>query len=182
MAITFTFENSNKELTLSNSVKEVHDYCNIVEAKEYKGQSGKTSIKLTFATTDGGKFASYMGISDKSCEITVQRLTRILVKSIGEEDAKRIFEKVANDEDVNNNKEFVLEFASKVNRKLESSPVKVYVDRVKNGENWQVKWYFEKPADNSIANDNTALNNAVDKVVKANSTTDDNFAALLSDD
>lgn len=176
MAITFTFEKSNQEITLSNSVKEVHDYCNIVEAKEYKGQSGKTSIKLTFATADGGKFASYMGISDKVGEITVQRLTRILVKSIGEEDAKRIFEKVANDEDVNNDKEFILEFASKVNRKLESSPVKVYVDRVKNGENWQVKWYFEKPADDSIANDNKALNNAVDKAVKDNTTADDNFA------
>ena len=178
--INFTWEKSNKELTVSNSVKEVHDYCNIVEAKEYKGQSGKTSIRLTFATADGGKFASYMGISDKACEFSVQRLTRILVKSVGEEDAKRIFEKVASDEDVNNDKEFILEFATKVNRKLESSPVKVYVDRVKNGENWQVKWYFSKPADDSIANDNTALNNAVDKVVKAN-TTDDNFAALVND-
>lgn len=181
MAITFTFEKANQEITLSNSVKEVHDYCNVVEAKEYKGQSGKTSIRLMFVTADGGKFASYMGISDKSAEITVQRLTHILVKSIGEEDAKRIFEKVAKDEDVNNDKEFILEFASKVNRKLESSPVKVYVDRVKNGENWQVKWYFEKPADDSIANDNAALNNAVDKVVKANTTEVDNFAALVND-
>ena len=181
MAITFTFEKSNQEITLSNSVKEVHDYCNIVEAKEYKGQSGKTSIRLAFVTAEGGKFASYMGISDKAGEITVQRLTRILVKAVGEEDAKRIFDKVANDEDVNSDRDFVLEFASKVNRKLESSPVKVYVDRVKNGENWQVKWYFEKPADNSIANDNKALNDAVDKVVEANTTAVDNFASLIND-
>jgi hypothetical protein len=181
MAITFTFEKSNQEITLSNSVKEVHDYCNIVEAKEYKGQSGKTSIKLTFTTDEGGKFASYMGISDKAGEITVQRLTHILVKSIGEEDAKRIFEKVAKDDDVNSDKDFILEFAAKVNRKLESSPVKVYVDRVKNGENWQVKWYFEKPADDNIATDNKALNNAVDKVVKANTTEVDNFAELVND-
>ena len=181
MAITFTFDNSNKDITVSNSVKEVHDYCNIVEAKEYKGQSGKTSIKLTFVTADDGKFASYMGVSDKACEFTVQRLTRILVKSIGEEDAKRIFEKVAKDDDVNNDKDFVLEFASKVNRKLESSPVKVYVDRVKNGENWQVKWYFEKPADNSIATDNKALNTAVDNVVKANTTADDYFASRINE-
>lgn len=181
MAITFSWEKSNKELTVSNSVKEVHDYCNIVEAKEYKGQSGKTSIKLTFVTADDGKFAAYMGVSDKACEFSVQRLTRILVKSIGEEDAKRIFEKVASDEDVNNDKDFILEFATKVNRKLESSPVKVYVDRVKNGENWQVKWYFSKPADDSIANDNKALNAAVDKVVKANSTEDDYFASRAND-
>ena len=181
MAITFSWEKSNKELTLSNSVKEVHDYCNIVEAKEYKGQSGKTSIRLTFATADGGKFASYMGISDKAGEITVQRLTLILVKSIGEEDAQRIFEKVASDDDVNNDKDFILEFVAKVNRKLESSPVKVYVDRVKNGENWQVKWYFEKPADDSIANDNKALNNAVDNVVKANTAEDDYFASRAND-
>lgn len=179
--INYTWENANKEIITTNSVKEVHDYCNIVEAKEYKGQSGKTSIKLTFATVEGGKFASYMGISDKAGEITVQRLTRILVKSIGEEDAKRIFDKVANDEDVNTDKDFVLEFATKVNRKLETSPVKVYVDRVKNGENWQVKWYFEKPVKDNIADDNKALNNAVDKVVKDNTTQVDNFAELIND-
>lgn len=181
MAITFTFDNSNKDITISNSVKEVHDYCNIVEAREYKGQTGKTSVKLTFVTAEDGKFASYMGVSDKACEFTVQRLTRILVKSIGEEDAKRIFEKVASDEDVNNDKDFILEFASKVNRKLESSPVKVYVDRVKNGENWQVKWYFKKPGDDNIATDNKALNAAVDKVVEANSKPVDNFASLVND-
>lgn len=182
MAITFTFEKSNKEITLSNSVKEVHDYCNIVEAKEYKGQSGKTSIKLTFATADGGKFASYMGISDKVGEITVQRLTRILVKSVGEEDAKRIFEKVAKDEDVNNDKEFILEFASKVNRKLESSPVKVYVDRVKLGENWQVRWWFEKPADDNVVNNFiNSVDSAINRAVAANTTKADNFAALVND-
>ena len=181
MAITFSWEKSNKELTVSNSVKEVHDYCNIVEAKEYKGQSGKTSIKLTFVTADDGKFASYMGVSDKACEFSVQRLTRILVKSIGEEDAQRIFEKVANDDDLNNDKDFILEFATKVNRKLESSPVKVYVDRVKNGENWQVKWYFSKPADDNVATDNKALNTAVDNVVKANTTADDYFASHVNE-
>ena len=181
MAITYNWDNANKEITSSNSVKEVHDYCNIVEAKDYKGQSGKTSIKLTFTTAEGGKFASYMGISDKAGEITVQRLTRILVKSVGEDDAKRIFEKVANDEDVNTDKDFVLEFASKVNRKLEASPVKVYVDRIKNGENWQVKWYFEKPVKDNIADDNKALNDAVDKVVEANTTPVDNFASLIND-
>jgi len=181
MAITFTFEKSNQEITLSNSVKEVHDYCNIVEAKAYKGQFGKTSIKLTFAAADGGKFASYMGISDKVGEITVQRLTRILVKSVGEEDAKRIFEKVANDEDVNNDKEFILEFASKVNRKLESSPVKVYVDRVKLGENWQVRWWFEKPAADNVVNN---FINSVDAAINraaAETKQVDNFAALVND-
>lgn len=180
--INFTFEKANKELTLSNSVKEVHDYCNIVEAKEYKGQSGKTSIKLTFATAEGGKFASYMGISDKAGEITVQRLTLILVKSIGEEDAKRIFEKVAKDEDVNNDREFILEFASKVNRKLESSPVKVYVDRVKLGENWQVRWWFEKPAaDNVVNNFINAVDTAINKAAAANTTKVDNFASIVND-
>lgn len=181
MAITYNWDNANKEITSSNSVKEVHDYCNIVEAKDYKGQSGKTSIKLTFTTAEGGKFASYMGISDKAGEITVQRLTRILVKSVGEDDAKRIFEKVANDEDVNTDKDFVLEFASKVNRKLEASPVKVYVDRIKNGENWQVKWYFEKPVKDNIVDDNKALNAAVDKVIEVNTNTVDNFASLIND-
>ena len=175
--INYTWDNANKEITTSNSVKEVHDYCNIVEAKEYKGQSGKTSIKLTFTTAEGGKFASYMGISDKAGEITVQRLTLILVKAVGEDEAKRIFDKVSNDEDVNSDKDFILEFVSKVNRKLETSPVKVYVDRVKNGENWQVKWYFKKPADGNIADDNKALNDAADKA----KSTVDYFAASVND-
>lgn len=179
MAISYNWENANKELPTSNSVKEVHDYCNIVESKEYKGQSGKTSIRLMFVTEEGGKFASYMGISDRAGEITVQRLTRILVKSVGEEDAKRIFDKVANDEDVNSDKDFVLEFVSKVNRKLEAIPVKVYVDRVKNGENWQVKWYFKKPADGNVADDNKALNDACN-VIASNSKPADNFASLVN--
>lgn len=182
MAISYNWENSNKEITTSNSVKEVHDYCNIVEAKEYKGQSGKTSVKLTFVTEEGGKFAAYMGISDRAGEITVQRLTRILVKSIGEEDAKRIFVKVAKDEDVNNDKEFILEFASKVNRKLESSPVKVYVDRVKNGENWQVKWYFEKPAaDNVVNNCINSVDAAINKAAAETKQVDNFFAELVND-
>lgn len=164
MNTNFTWEKAIAETTPSNSVKEFHDYCNVVGAEKHVGQTGKTSIKLNFATADGGTFRSFMGIVDKAGEITVQRLVKLLVKSVGEEAAKRIFDKVADDEDVNTDKEFVLELAGKVDKKLTANPVKVYVDRTKNGENWQVKWYFEKPQ----------TSNAADAVVA------DNAAAALT--
>ena len=164
MNTNFTWEKAIAETTPSNSVKEFHDYCNVVGAEKHIGQTGKTSIKLNFVTTDGGTFRSFMGIADKAGEITVQRLVKLLVKAVGEESAKRIFDKVADDEDVNTDKEFVLELANKVDKKLSANPVKVYADRTKNGENWQVKWYFEKPQ----------TSNAADAVVA------DNAAAALT--
>ena len=161
---SYTWEKAIAETVPSNSVKEFHDYCNIVGAEKHVGQTGKTSIKLNFVTADGGTFRSFMGIADKAGEITVQRLVKLLVKAVGEEAAKRIFDKVADDEDVNTDKEFVLELANKVDKKLSANPVKVYADRTKNGENWQVKWYFEKPQ----------TSNAADAVVA------DNVAAALT--
>lgn len=150
--VNYNWEKAIAETVPSNSVKEFHDYCNVVGAEKHVGQTGKTSIKLNFVTADGGTFRSFMGIADKAGEITVQRLVKLLVKAVGEESAKRIFDKVANDEDINTDKEFILELANKVNNKLAVNPVKVYADRVKNGENWQVKWYFEKPqTDNAAA-------------------------------
>lgn len=160
----FSWEKAIAETVTSNSVKEFHDYCNVVGAEKHVGQTGKTSIKLNFVTADGGTFRSFMGIADKAGEITVQRLVKLLVKAVGEEAAKRIFDKVADDEDVNTDKEFVLELANKVDKKLSANPVKVYADRTKNGENWQVKWYFEKPQ----------TSNAADAVVA------DNAAAALT--
>ena len=157
---TYTWDKAIAETVPSNSVKEFHDYCNVVGAEKHVGQTGKTSIKLNFVTADGGTFRSFMGIVDKAGEITVQRLVKLLVKAVGEEAAKRIFDKVADDEDVNTDKEFVLELANKVDKKLSANPVKVYADRTKNGENWQVKWYFEKPqtsnAAEAVAADNAA--------------------------
>ena len=161
---SYTWEKAIAETVPSNSVKEFHDYCNVVGAEKHVGQTGKTSIKLNFVTADGGTFRSFMGIADKAGEITVQRLVKLLVKAVGEEAAKRIFDKVADDEDVNTDKEFVLELANKVDKKLSANPVKVYADRTKNGENWQVKWYFEKPQ----------TSNAADAVVA------DNVAAALT--
>ena len=151
MNTNFSWEKAIAETVPSNSVKEFHDYCNVVGAEKHVGQTGKTSIKLNFVTADGGTFRSFMGIADKAGEITVQRLVKLLVKAVGEEAAKRIFDKVADDEDVNTDKEFVLELANKVDKKLSANPVKVYADRTKNGENWQVKWYFEKPQTSNAA-------------------------------
>ena len=160
MSSSYTWDKAIAETVPSNSVKEFHDYCNVVGAEKHVGQTGKTSIKLNFVTADGGTFRSFMGIADKAGEITVQRLVKLLVKAVGEEAAKRIFDKVADDEDVNTDKEFVLELANKVDKKLSANPVKVYADRTKNGENWQVKWYFEKPqtsnAAEAVAADNAA--------------------------
>ena len=164
MSSSYTWDKAIAETVPSNSVKEFHDYCNVVGAEKHVGQTGKTSIKLNFVTADGGTFRSFMGIADKAGEITVQRLVKLLVKAVGEEAAKRIFDKLADDEDVNTDKEFVLELANKVDKKLSANPVKVYADRTKNGENWQVKWYFEKPQ----------TSNAADAVVA------DNAAAALT--
>jgi len=164
MVKTFSWEKANAEIVNSTSVKEFHDYCDVVEVSRHTGQTGKISVKLLFSTKEGGKFASYMGIVDRAGEITVQRLVKLLVKAVGEESAKRIFDKVANDEDINTDKEFILELANKVNNKVSANPVKVYADRTKNGENWQVKWYFEKPQ----------TSNAADAVVA------DNAAAALT--
>ena len=158
--INFTWDKANSEIQNSTSVKEVHDYCDVINAEKYKGQSGKTSIKLTFVTAEGGKFGSYMGIKDTAGEITVQRLTKLLVKATDVDTAKRIFDKVAGDEDVNTDEEFIIELANKVDKKLTANPVKVYVDRVKTGDNWNTKWYFEKPQTekaDTVVND---LNNA----------------------
>ena len=167
MVTTFSWEKANSEIVNTTSVKEFHDYCDVVEVSKHTGQTGKTSIKLKFSTAEGGTFASYMGIVDKAGEITVQRLVKLLVKSVGEESAKRIFDKVANDEDVNTDKEFILELANKVNNKLAVNPVKVYADRVKNGDNWQVKWYFEKPQTSNAA-DAVVADNAAAAIAAAN--------------
>ena len=166
MSISFNWEKANSEIVNTNSVKEVHDYCDVVEVARHVGQTNKTSVKLTFSTKEGGKFASYMGIVDRAGEITVQRLVKLLVKAVGEEAAKRIFDKVANDEDVNTDKEFILELAGKVHHKVSANPVKVYVDRVKNGDNWQVKWYFEKPQTSNAAVDVAKANDDADAIAK----------------
>ena len=166
MVTTFTWEKANSDIVNTTSVKEFHDYCNVVEVARHTGQTGKTSIKLTFSTNEGGKFASYMCIADKAGEITVQRLVKLLVKSVGEEAAKRIFDKVANDDDVNTDKEFILELANKVNNKVTANPVNVYADRVKNGDNWQVKWYFDKPQTSNAAKDVAKANDDADAIAK----------------
>lgn len=166
MITTFTWDKANSDIINTISVKEFHDYCNVIEVARHIGQTGKTSIKLTFSTTEGGKFASYMGIADKAGEITVQRLVKLLIKAVGEETAKRIFDKVANDEDINSDKEFILELANKVNNKVSANPVRVYADRVKNGDNWQVKWYFEKPQTTNAAEDVAKSNAKADAIAQ----------------
>lgn len=166
MVTTFSWEKANSDIVNTTSVKEFHDYCYVVEVAKHTGQTGKISIRLKFSTAEGGTFASYMGIVDRAGEITVQRLVKLLVKAVGEESAKRIFNKVANDEDINTDKEFILELANKVNNKLAVNPVKVYADRVKNGENWQVKWYFEKPQTSNAAEDVAKANDDADAIAK----------------
>lgn len=164
--INFSWDKAIAETTPSNTVKEFHGYCNIIGAEKHIGQTNKTSIQLNFVTDEGGTFKSFMGVVDRAGEITVQRLTKLLVKAVGEEAAKRIFDKVANDEDVNTDKEFVLELASKVDKKLSVSPVKVYADRTKNGDNWNVKWYFEKPQTTNAAEDVAKANDDADAIAK----------------
>lgn len=71
----------------------------------------------------------------------------MLTKSVSEEKAKAIFEAAANDEDVNDEPTLAEVLAEKLNKKLKNTPIEVYVDRVKDGDFWNVKWRLDRPAD-----------------------------------
>ena len=118
----------------------------IVQIQEYKSQkSGKKSLKLTIAV-DGGEVFTYLGFSnEKSIEITKARLTKLCIAAVGMAETKKIYEAVANDEDVTDDKDFILEFASKLNKKLRKNPTEVIVSRTKNEEKglWDTKWHLK---------------------------------------
>lgn len=127
-------------ISTGKSIGEYHGKAKINALAEYRSQqSGKISIRVTF-DVKGCEFSSYMGLSDKALSITLNRLCRILVAAVGEDKAKEIFNRAAEDEDVNSERELAVSIAQRLNNKLKNIDVFANVDRVKDGDFWTVAW------------------------------------------
>lgn len=124
---------------------EVHDMVNMTAVQPYASpRSGKNSIKITFKK-DGIEFNSFMGLSEKAVKITTKLLISLLIKSVGTQKAEEIVNAAADDEDVNDDTALAEVLAEKLNKKLKATPIEVYVDRIKDGDFWSVKWRLDKP-------------------------------------
>lgn len=146
--MNITFETVTTNATQSTKAQEVHDFCNIVSAILHKGRSGNYSVMYGALTEDNKSFVIYTALTDKASEYTVKRMIQLLVKSVGAEKAKAIFDK-CNDDTVESYTDLAKELLTKLDKALQNAPVRVYVDRVKEGDYWNVKWYFDKPAPNA---------------------------------
>lgn len=116
----------------------------ITSIQDYKSpKSGKNSLKLTI-NVNGSDIAAYLGYgSEKSAEISLARLTRLSVAAIGIEETKKIYEASANDEDVDTVPDLIVEFGTKLNKKIKKNPVDVLVTRHKEGDFWDTKWFIQ---------------------------------------
>jgi len=121
----------------------------ITSIQEYKStKSGKKSLKLTISVNEGEVF-TYLGFSnDKSVEITKARLVKLCIAAVGMEETKKIYEAAANDEDVDNEVDLILELGTKINKKLKKNPVDVIVTRSKSEDGfWDVRWWLKDSED-----------------------------------
>ena len=160
--------------TLANaapkSIKEYTGDAKIVSLAEYRGQSGKLSIKVEF-DVDGARFSTYCGLTENSVKFSLSRITHILIAAVGEEKAKDIFAKCAEDEDVNSEKELAIALAQKTNAKLRNATVIANVERTiaeKDDEGkvkkYSVKWFIPtEPSKNEAKkNDDDSLFESLD--------------------
>lgn len=148
MPIKVSFDEIN---TASTKIGEVHGVCDLIYAEDYKSErTKKHSVRFTFRS-NGSDFYAFSGVSENALRITEKQILRILVKAVGEEKAKDIFNDCCNDEDVNDEVELALALAVKLGKKLKNSPIQVNVDRTKDGDFWNVKWRLadEKPAESA---------------------------------
>ena len=116
----------------------------ITAIQEYKSnKSGKSSLKLSIAV-QGGEIHTYLGYSsEKSAEISLARLTKLCIASVGMEETKKIYEAAANDEDVEDESDLIVELGLKLNKKLKKNPVKIIVSRTKTEDGfWDVRWHL----------------------------------------
>ena len=143
-----TFDSITTNTTNTTKAGEVHDYCNIVSAILHKGRTSNYSVMYGAVTEDNKSFVIYSALTDKAAEYTVKRMVQLLVKSVGADKAEAIFDK-CNDDTVESFTDLAKELINKLDKSLQNTPVKVYVDRVKSGEFWNVKWYFDKPEYNA---------------------------------
>ena len=142
------------------SIKEYNGDAKIVSVSEYRGQSGKLSIKVEF-DVDGARFATYCGLTENSVKFSLSRITHILIAAVGEEKARDIFAKCADDEDVNSENELAIALAQKTNAKLRNATVIAHVERTiaeKDDEGkvkkYGVKWFIPEPKTEAKKNDN----------------------------
>lgn len=124
----------------------------VVSIAEHKSnKTGRTSLKMTI-DVNGAEVYAYLGYnSDKSAEISKARLTKLSIAAIGIEETKKIYEAAANDEDVETDAEFIVEFAGKLNKKLKKSPVDIIVTRKKEGDFWDTTWRLPDMSDEEDA-------------------------------
>lgn len=132
------------------SIQEYSGDAKIVSVSEYRGQSGKTSIKIEF-DVDGARFNAYSGLTEASTKITLSRLVHILIVAVGEDKANEIFTKCAEDEDVNSEIELAIMLAQKTNAKLRNATVMATVERTiaekdEQGKvkKYNIKWWIPK--------------------------------------
>ena len=130
------------------SIKEYTGDAQIVSVSEYRGQSGKLSIRVEF-DVDGARFSTYCGLTENSIKFSLSRITHILIAAVGEEKAKEIFAKCAEDEDVNSERELAIALAQKTNAKLRNATVMAHVERIiaekdddGHVKKYNVKWFI----------------------------------------
>ena len=130
------------------SIKEYTGDAQIVSVSEYRGQTGKLSIRVEF-DVEGARFSTYCGLTENSIKFSLSRITHILIAAVGEEKAKEIFAKCAEDEDVNSERELAIALAQKTNAKLRNVTVIAHVERTiaeKDDEGkvkkYNVKWFI----------------------------------------
>ena len=134
------------------SIKEYTGDAQIVSVSEYRGQSGKLSIRVEF-DVEGARFSTYCGLTENSIKFSLSRITHILIAAVGEEKAKEIFAKCAEDEDVNSERELAIALAQKTNAKLRNATVMAHVERTiaekdddGHVKRYSVKWYIPAEA------------------------------------
>lgn len=148
MSINITFDDAyNFKKSNSTSAKEFKDYANMIAVEEYtSAKTNNKSIRITF-DHEGLKVFAYMGLSDKSVKYAIGAMLHAYARSTSEDKAKEIFDKINADDEVETELDFAIELKNRLNKKLTSNPVRVWVERKKEGEFYQVQWFFDKPAD-----------------------------------
>lgn len=144
MSITNSFSDYFTSIkTSSNKIGELKDKeAKVVNIGEHKSaKSGKTSIALTI-DVDGTEISAYLGFgSEKSIEITLNRLTKLAISGLGMEVTKKLYEDAMNSEDNDTDEDRILDFAQKIGKKFKKTPAIVIVSRSKTEDGfWDTNW------------------------------------------
>lgn len=127
---------------LDKKVTEVHEYCRIVSVSLHKDATGTFSVCYKFLTRYNKSFTA---CSPMPTEAAAEHITELLYRlflRIDYEQANTCLENDWEDQFTN----LVKKYVTHVDEALAHNNIKVYVDRVKDGEFWNVKCYSAKPA------------------------------------